>query len=341
MKRADRDERVEFHQVQTRDAADGQVDLGNVEAVAFYAHQSTITDPGRSRALFDGLPTDLPSLCRTVRGLILHPATAHLYGVEVERARLAEQDTRDVAGVLARFQALDEAPLTVARPPERRFVGCCRDFSTVLCAMLRHQGVPARARAGCARYFVPGFNIDHWICEYWSPDPTDTYHEGRWVMVDAQLDEAHCAHYGITFNRHDVPAEQFLVAGKTWQRCRANMADPAAFGVAPDVPVRGWRYLQSQLVRDVAALNKVELLCWDLWGLADASEAATGADLTLLDRAAELSLAGSLGLARLRTLYEDEPRLRVPAIITSLESASGWQTARQVALPTPLLTPDA
>jgi hypothetical protein len=303
------------------------------QAIAFYASQSTITDPGPLRALFDGLPADLPSLCRTVRGLILHPATAHLYGVEVVPARLAEQDTRDVTSILARIQTLDDAPLTVPRSPERRFVGCCRDFSTLLCAMLRHQGVPARPWAGCARYFAPGFNIDHWICECWHPGSPDAPHAGRWVMVDAQLDDTHCAAYGINFDPHDVPPKQFLVAGDAWQRCRAGTIDPAACGVAPDVPVRGWRYLQSQLVRDVAALNKIELLCWDLWGLADARTAAAGHDLTLLDRVAELTMLGRTGFAALRALYEHEPGLRVPSVITSLESASGWQTARSVTLP--------
>jgi hypothetical protein len=214
-------------------------------------------------------------------------------------------------------------------------VGCCRDFSVMLCAMLRHHGVPARARAGCARYFVPGFNIDHWICQYWRPAEDDASGQGRWVIVDAQLDDAQCAHYGITFDRHDVPAEQFLTAGEAWRRCRAGTADPATFGVAPDVPVRGWSYLQSQLVRDVAALNRVELLCWDLWGLAHAREAATGADLDLLDRVAEASLLGNGGFAAVRALYQHQPGLRVPPVITSLESASGWQRECQVTLPTP------
>lgn len=307
-------------------------DAHGEDPTAFYAEQSVITDPGPLRALFDGLPTDLPALCRVVRGLILHPTTAHLYCVEVEPARLSDQDTRDVASILARIHDLDSAPLAVVRPPERRFVGCCRDFSVTLCAMLRHQGVPARARAGCARYFVPGFHVDHWICEYWRPSEDDAPGPGRWVMVDAQLDDAHCAYYGITFDLHDVPAQQFLVAGEAWRRCRSGAADPATFGVAPDVPVRGWPYLQSQLVRDLAALNRVELLCWDLWGLAHAREGATGADLDLLDRVAEASLRGNGDFAEVRALYEMEPRLRVPPVITSLESASGWQHERRVTL---------
>ena len=301
--------------------------LQDQSAQAFYARQSTMTDPREHRALLDGLPTDVSALCRIVRGLILHPATAHLYRVQVDPARLVEQDTRDVASILARILALDSSPLAEARLPSRRFVGCCRDFSTVLGALLRHQGVPARPRAGCARYFRPGFAVDHWICDVWSTAET------RWVTVDAQLDDVHRRAYGIDFDPHDVPADQFLVAGDAWQRCRTGAADPETFGVAPDVPVRGWRYLQSQLVRDFAALNRVELLCWDLWGLADAREAAGGADLALLDRVASLSLAGDAAFPQVRALYGGESGLRVPPVILSLETASGWQIPQEVMLP--------
>jgi hypothetical protein len=44
----------------------------------------------------------------------------------------------------------------------KRLVGNCRDFSTMLCAMLRHQGVPARARCGFGAYFLPNHYEDHW-----------------------------------------------------------------------------------------------------------------------------------------------------------------------------------
>src|SRR5256886_10114387 len=39
------------------------------------------------------------------------------------------------------ISALDPRPLAEARPPERRLVGCCRDFTVLLCAMARHHGI--------------------------------------------------------------------------------------------------------------------------------------------------------------------------------------------------------
>ena len=44
-------------------------------------------------------------------------------------------------------------------------------------ALLRRQGIPARARVGFARYFGDGW-VDHWITERW---------DGRWVRDDAQI----------------------------------------------------------------------------------------------------------------------------------------------------------
>jgi hypothetical protein len=49
--------------------------------------------------------------------------------------------------------------------------------------MLQSQGKPARARCGFGRYFKAGWYEDHWICEYWNDE------QGRWIMVDAQLDD--------------------------------------------------------------------------------------------------------------------------------------------------------
>ena len=84
--------------------------------------------------------------------------------------------------MLDRLLAQDGQPLGVARPVDDRLVGVCRHFTVLLVAMLRAQGVPARARCGFGAYFTPGRFEDHWVCEYWHSA------EGRWILVDAQID---------------------------------------------------------------------------------------------------------------------------------------------------------
>jgi len=93
-----------------------------------------------------------------------------------------DANLRKVSKQLRRIIELDDSPLTEERVPASRLLGCCRDFSTLLTAMLRHKGVPARARCGFATYFAPNHYEDHWVCQYWKSG------DDRWVIVDAQLD---------------------------------------------------------------------------------------------------------------------------------------------------------
>jgi hypothetical protein len=105
----------------------------------------------------------------------------------------------------------------------------------------------------------PGFYVDHWLGEYWKAD------EQRWVLFDSELGQDEREYCQVTIDTYDVPRDQFLVAGKAWQLCRAGQADPHCFGFEDEL---GEWFIQDSLVQDLAALNKMELLCWDGWGMA-------------------------------------------------------------------------
>lgn len=91
--------------------------------------------------------------------------------------------------------------------------------------------------------------------------------------------------------------------------------------------------MRGNLVRDIAALAKMELLPWDCWGLIDEEESKIDAEsLALLDHAARLALAGDDLLEDLLALYNREPRLRVPAVINSYPARGGQH---RVTLPQP------
>ncbi len=275
----------------------------------FYARPGLMTDPREQAGLFDDLPADIPALCEVVQGLLIHVFWAERYGRKLSEDAQHTLNVRPVDAKLALMRQASDLPLSRARPIEQRQVGNCRDFSTLLCAMLRHQGVPARARCGFGRYFLPGHYEDHWVCEYWNAG------EGRWMMVDAQLDALQRQALGIAFDPCDVPADQFWTGGKAWQVCRAGQANPDDFGI---FDMHGLWFIRGDLLRDLAALNKIELLPWDGWGLADQDEATLDAsDLRLLDRVAALSLAGNEQFAEMRGLYEEDERLRVPPVIRS------------------------
>jgi hypothetical protein len=179
-----------------------------------------------------------------------------------------------------------------------------------VCAALRHAGVPARVRVGFAHYLEPDLCIDHWVAEWWDGA------RQQWILVDAERDGLVSGSHGMVFDPCDVPRDQFLVAGWVWDACRAGREDPDRFGY--DTTATGMGVVRSNLLHDLACLNKMELTPWDFWGLSLTDVAQLSHDdLALLDRVAALTQASAAGFGALRDLYADDPRLRVPATVTS------------------------
>jgi len=283
----------------------------NRDPLEYYRIQGPMTDPGDEGGCLGGIPTEVAGLRDIVQGLVIHVFWTERYGVRVPPERKRELQMRGMKEKLAQVRLLDGSPITTARPPDRRILGNCRDVSLMLCSMLRHLGKPARARCGFATYFAPNHFEDHWVCEYWGK-------EGRWVKVDAQLDALQREKLGIDFDPLDVPPDRFLAGGKAWQMCRTGGADPDSFGISD---MHGLWFVRGNLVRDLASLNKVELLPWDAWGLMDStSTSAPESDLALLDHVADATQAGNDRFAEVRSLFNDE-RLRVPLKIRSYTAA--------------------
>ena len=273
-----------------------------------FSQQGPISDPGTYASLFDNLPTSIYDLVRIVQGTTIHVFWAERYGVKHTPERQAEVQLRTMPRRLERTLELDPRPLTEPRALEQKLVGNCRDHSLLLAAMLRHQGVPARARCGFGAYFMPNHYEEHWVTEYWNQD------QARWVLVDAQLDALQCDVMKIPFNPLDVPRDQFIVGGAAWAMCRSGAADPEQFGI---FDMHGLGFIRGNLVRDVASLNKLELLPWDCWGVILSESLDDPSDLTLLDEAAALTSDDVPEWERVRALYESDSRLRVDGSILS------------------------
>jgi hypothetical protein len=278
------------------------------EALAYYAEPGPLSALGAHATSARELPGGLAELCRVVQGLVVHPFLGHLYGLAPGAIRHAELELRPVADMLDRALALDPRPLAEARPPERRVVGNCRHFTLLLCSLLRARGVPARARCGFGAWFEAGQLTDHWVCEAWDEA------RGAWRLVDAQLDARQREAFRLAFDPLDVPRSQFVVAGEAWQRCRSGRANPHDFGI---LDLRGLWFVRGNVVRDLAAFAKRELLPWDGWGLMADQHESDAAELALLDRAAALTLAGDEQHAERLALQSGEPGLRVPREVLS------------------------
>ncbi|MEV6648726.1 transglutaminase-like domain-containing protein [Amycolatopsis sp. NPDC051371] len=272
----------------------------------WYLGQSRFTDPGAQSSWLDGAPRDLAALRRAASELVFHywaqgDITRHGFSA----ARGEEINLRYASDMFARLRELDPAPPGSPRPPVHRIVGCCRDFTLLFVSMARHHGIPARARVGFADYLVPGWYLDHVVAEVWSP--------GGWRLVEAQL-----ADDFPEFDVLDVPRDRFLVGADAWTAARSGDVDPARLVVSPDLDVpflRGLPYARHNLVLDLAALNKHEMILWDLWGdLDDAAVLAPDA-VARADELAEVLAAADL--EQLQVLFEAED-VRVPPVIRSV-----------------------
>ena len=216
---------------------------------------------------------------------------------------------RPVTGLLGRMMAEDSRPVTVAREPANRLPGNCRHFTVLAVAMLRAQGTPARARCGFGGYFGTSAFEDHWVCEYWNEAAQ------RWMLADFQINDVQRPLFDVDFDLMDVPREKFLVAGDAWRLCRDGHADPAKFGLSP-MNEAGYWWIAANLVRDVAALNNMEMLPWDVWGAMPAPDDTIGDEqYALFDRLAGLTRFPDATFADLTAAYTRDTRLHVPATV--------------------------
>jgi hypothetical protein len=280
-------------------------------ALAYYAAHDVLTDPGAHARRLDALPAALPALHAALDGLLVHVWRVRASHPQLFAPVGREVFVRHTSRLLEALLRFDPAPLSAPRPVERRVVVDCRHFAVVLCAALRHQGVPARPRCGFATYLEDGVAVDHWACEVWDAA------RGRWVLEDADK------------RRHDVPRDEFLTGASVWQRCRSDPAFAERIGF--DARTRGRWVARANLVRDVAALNGFPSVSGDCWGLGRAPDAAlTPADVATLDRVADLAerAPDDGAFAALRHAYETTAGLRVPDLLPNADHFNGnvWRT---------------
>ena len=291
----------------------------------FYRSHSLMTDPGTASALLDDMPKDdLTALCRIIQTIY-----QHYYSVkdDMPLERLKEVDLRRAELSWHRIHDLDARPITEPRPMENRVIGCCRDASLLLCSMLRQQGIPARLRIGFAKYIriAPGFYVDHVIVEVWDG--------GRWKMVDPEQSDKLIKENQITFDVQDIPHDQFVIGGQAWQGIRSHQLDASKFGDHPDDTFWcGEWAIRQRMMQDALALNKVEYLLWDVWGLMQ-MEPPSEIDLQWLDHVAALTVGDEnyeIDFAAVRALMNDERLKPPPKFMTYSPVVPFYETERPV-----------
>ena len=262
--------------------------------LAYYSAATPMTaiDETKFASLLEGLDKTPDAFANAVRNVLIHRDWAPYLGVTFSAERLADQQLRPVDEILARVIELHDAPITKTRELPDRMVCVCRHYAVLYSALLRRQGIAARARVGFARYLGPGWG-DHWIVERW---------DGRWVRDDAQIGAVARTKLELHFDPADQPAGEFLTGAEAWLRCRAGEADPAEFGI---FDMHGLWFVVGDLLLDLAALNKVELLPWDSWAGPGPGWEPAEAELEAIDDLARAIVADDL--AEIRRRYAANP----------------------------------
>ncbi|KKD04844.1 transglutaminase-like domain-containing protein [Streptomyces sp. WM6386] len=291
------------------------------EALAFYAAQSTYSDPGALAGVYADLPHDPVELARISRDLLIHRIEGGLFGHTHPTERLHnDAESRYIDDTLNILVERNAAPLSVRRELGDRFVGTCRDFTLLHCSFLRHAGIPARVRIGFADYWGSSFHGDHVVTEYWDD-------ERGWLLADAQLaDPFVSGHWKVNFDPMDVPRDRFLVAGEAWRAIREKGADERTFGLhgPQEGPFWGERYVAGSIRLDLAALNKVETLLWDVWG---EDEGEPGTPLPepsrkFYDGVAPV-VSDEISFEAAQRLFAENEVLRTPQTVTSYAPFNG------------------
>jgi Transglutaminase-like superfamily len=265
-----------------------------------YSAPGPLTDlsPVRRPDVLATAATEPAGICALVSPLVIQPHDAAALGVRP--ARLEERNIRPAAGLVSALLAVGPEPLREPREPSDRVVGTCRHFALLACALLRHQGISARARCGFATYLQPGKGLDHWVIEYRQHD------DSQWTRLDVEF-----LSRSLPVSPADLRPGEFLTGGEAWAAHRRGQIDAAEFGV---YGTQNWgpAEIRGNAIRDLAALNKVEMLPWDEWGRMTASyRGQTGAEYdALMDRIAAVTAADDT--RAVADLYRTED-LEVPA----------------------------
>jgi hypothetical protein len=271
--------------------------------------------PGRFTVLEDGdfSSANVHEVVEVVQGLLVYDVVAQsFYGVELSAGQAEAIHERDTARLLELVRTVDNRPLNEARPPANRVGARCHAFSRLTVAFLRAAGVPARARCGFGAYFRPGWFEDHWVAEYWNAA------DARWQMVDAQLDDTWRQMIGFAGDPFAITATEFVTAGHAWQAWRRGDLDAGRCGLSA-INEHGAHWIAGNLRLDLASLNKVEMLPWDVWGAGwRPGEQPTNAQLDLFDTVADLTVHADARFGELRRRYQSDDGLRMDGTVFSV-----------------------
>lgn len=311
-----------------------------MNALVYYSKQGQLSGLGKHTQAAKELSSDICCLTEVVQGIILHDMWIDRYKVKPKPSQWCRVLSPSMEDLLDTVVGVNNTEPFERREPGERVIACCREFSTMLCGVLRAKGIPARARCGFAPYLAKeGYYEDHWMCEAWDED--------RWQRIDPQIDSFQLRtiksyakdhtelgeHYRsmlLELDPLNLKPGDFLTAGEVWIKCRSGEMDFNRFGIDVDLsrykikstPFGEW-FVRGNLLRDFLALNKIEVLpfveglekkktYWDDWAIMKPEYVATKEDEVLLDLIAKMTLDPDNNLESIQKLYTSNIHFHPP-----------------------------
>ena len=319
---------------------------GTTSVLEYYKKSNPLSDIKRYSDKIQVRPNDVGALVKFTQNIIIHDMWLERYGVKLSPDRVCQQSTPSMEDILELALQLKPGPFSMERSPSEKVIACCREYTTLLCALLRMMDIPARARCGFATYLAKdGYYEDHWICEFWNGT--------RWQMIDPQIDDFQLNSIRTYANTNkdvrsgyremllsldpmDLKENDFISSAKAWRECRNQQANPITFGISADPKMYklkslyGMWFIRGNLLRDFAALNKVELLpflsglernndYWSSWRLISMKdEELTSYDWELMDHIAVMIANPDQYFEEIMETYQKHEDLRPTNAIIGL-----------------------
>ena len=273
----------------------------------YYREQSVFTHPGKFAELWDSVPPTIADMKAAITPLLFHYRGGGDWDENgIEADRISEINLRYANEMLTCIDSRKSISVAANREANERMVGCCRDWALLFVSLARHHGFAARSRVGFSAYFMDGWWIDHTVAEIWDESVQ------RWILVDAELENSWTTASGQEVNPLDISRDIFLPGLDAWRQVRAGEVDASMFVVHPDIEMpelRGVPYLWHNSVLDLAALNRYEMVLWDVWGIDFDEVNEDGA--RLIDEVAATTTLEE------RQQYFARPEFKVPEIVQS------------------------
>jgi len=299
--------------------------------IIYYTEATHISSVEGYEAYLDDVPDEIHLIIQVIQGLLIHDSWLEHYKVKEKSENTPNTPRLTARDILHTITKIDNRSFLIPRGIEGRTIVCCRDFSLLLCSILRYKKIPCRIRAGFASYLAPPDMFeDHWICEYW-----DAFEE-TWVRVDPQIDlfqhkmiREWTNHYNDPqytkminkFDNLNIKECDFYTAGEIWNLVKNKKTNPMQYGLYFDPESFGINFIKANLLRDFACLSKDEprvnymknTPLWKKWVFSNKPFDTLNQDeIKLLDTIATYSQKKEIDVSQIINLYADNRKIQVP-----------------------------